>query len=70
MNRWDLIAGVTALVSRVPVERLFTRDHTKGLDEFEERLNKKGLLVSCFRDSLHKSYTHASNSTNVIYEVV
>jgi len=55
MNRWDLIAGVTALVSRVPVERLFTRDHTKGLDEFEERLEEKSLLASTTKSPQHNS---------------
>jgi len=44
MNGWDIVAGLTAMVSRVPVERLFTRDHTKALDEFEETLREKGLL--------------------------
>ena len=41
---WDIAANLTNLVARLPVERLFTRDRTKDLDKFEERLKEKGLL--------------------------
>ncbi len=44
MNGWEIAANLTALISRLPIERLLTRDRTKGFDDFEQRLKEKGLL--------------------------
>ena len=46
MNGWDLATQAVNLVSKLPIERLFRRNHLKDLEQFEQTLKQKSLLTS------------------------
>jgi hypothetical protein len=45
MDGWDIAIGITNIVQRLPIERLFQRDKNKDFEKFEQGLKEKGWLT-------------------------